>query len=206
MGVDLQASMRAGISSSSIVVVLASPDYAKSENCMFELKTARDSGKPIITCVVEPGFWKSWTLPDGSRAVPDDHELVTLAGLKTNLFVNLEEASRVNWQSEPVSFDDRRRLTHNPLALPRLLKHVKEAQLKLALREGGGSNAAAPISALPVPAAVEPAEITNTRRAAVALATSSAACAVSGSASGGASSLAPVARDGALQKTMSWRG
>jgi hypothetical protein len=188
---DLQASMREGISSSSVVVVLVSPDYARSKNCMFELKAAHDTGKPIVTCIVEPGFWTTWALRDGSRAVPDNHELVALARLNAHLFVDLGKASRVNWQHEPVSFDERRLLTHEAEALPRLVTLIKEAQLASGLggaNAGGGKNAAS-VSAAP---AAPSSAMASADRATVAL------------TKGTAGVIADAAS--VLKKSASWRG
>lgn len=203
MGADLQASMRAGIASSGVVVVLVSPDYARSENCMFELRAARDSGKPVVACVVEPGFWTTWALSDGSRALPDDHELVALARLRTHLFVDLGEASRVDWQREPVTAEERRRLTHAPEALPRLLKHIKDAQQ--APSTLSQVPAVMPPWQLPVGApALPPSARASARKAAVALA--AGAGSIAGAGAGAAAALAPAARSGAMAKAMSWRG
>jgi ABC-type transport system involved in cytochrome c biogenesis permease subunit len=73
MGLDLAASMSEGIAKSEAVVVLASPDYAASPNCMFELRAAAAAGKPIVACCAEPGFWRTWGLRAGtaSRYVSD---------------------------------------------------------------------------------------------------------------------------------------
>ena len=85
-------------------------------------------GKPLVACCVEPGFWRSWTLADGAtRAVPDDHDVARLARLKTHLFVDLAAAARVDWTQAPVPPEERRALTHNEAALPRLLRLVKSA-------------------------------------------------------------------------------
>ena len=105
MGLDLQGSMSEGIAKSDVVVVLVSPSYAASRNCMFEARAAAASGKPLVACCVEPGFWRGWGLaPDGSgaRALPDEHEHVALARLTTQLFVDLGAASAVNWAAESV--------------------------------------------------------------------------------------------------------
>jgi hypothetical protein len=139
MGADLAASMRAGIARSAAVVVLASPDYAASAACMFELREAAAAGKPIVTCVVEPGFWRTWVQGGGgsggggggaagSRSVPDDHELVRLAGLATRLYVDLGEASRVDWARAgggAVAEADAATL-RRPEALPRLLQQLRD--------------------------------------------------------------------------------
>ena len=134
MGLDLHASMSEGIAKSDVVVVLVSPDYAASSNCMHELREAARMGKPLVTCCVEPGFWKAWThtLPDGAieRLVPDDHELARLAHLATHLFADLGAASRVHWAGDTVTAADRRAL-QLPEALPRLLKLFGEALAEL---------------------------------------------------------------------------
>lgn len=143
MGRDLKAAMAAGIVRSAVVVVLASPSYAASANCLFELETAAAAGKPIVSCCVEPGFWRSWMLADGiTRAVPDDHELARLARLDSFLYVDLGEASKVDWTRAPVPDAERRRLTHAPEALPRLLSHVRDALRDASGGDGGGGSAA----------------------------------------------------------------
>ena len=126
MGADLQASMRQGIAASDVVVVLVSPDYAASANCLFELREAARAGKPIVTCVVEPGFWRTWKLR-GHRAVPDDHELVALAGLATRLYVDLGAASQVAWGTGTDVSDAERKTLYAPEALPRLLEQLHAA-------------------------------------------------------------------------------
>jgi hypothetical protein len=127
MGHDLQASMRGGIAASNVVLVLASPDYALSANCLFELREAVAAGKPVVAALVEPGFWKTWLLADGvTRAVPDDHELVALARLDTHLFADLGEASAVDWRAD-VADEDRAKLVAQPEALPRLRELLRAA-------------------------------------------------------------------------------
>ena len=137
MGLDLAASMSEGIAKSSVVVALVSPDYAASANCLFELRSAVAAGKPLVTCCVEPGFWRSWLAADGSgaRAVADGHELVALARLGTHLFVDLGEASRVHWTSEASVTPAERRTLQAPEALPRLLRLVAESRAVLKAAE-----------------------------------------------------------------------
>jgi len=153
MGADLAASMRAGVARSAAFVVLASPDYAASAACMFELRNAAAAGKPVVTCVVEPGFWRTWGLGGGGgggggdaagaagasgasgasgvagvRSVPDDHELARLAGLATRLYIDLGEASRVDWvhaAGGAVAEADAATL-QRPEALPRLLQQLRD--------------------------------------------------------------------------------
>jgi hypothetical protein len=130
MGHDLQQSMSDGIAKSEVVVLLLSADYARSSACLFEARSAAASGKPIVTCVVEPGPWRLWGLDNdgcGSRVLPDDHELVALAQLKTHLFVDLSAASTVKWEADVVTTIDSAKLTL-PEALPRLLSLIKAAR------------------------------------------------------------------------------
>lgn len=154
MGLDLAASMTEGIVKSGVVVVLASPDYAASPNCMFELRSAVAAGKPLVTCCVEPGFWKCWGLAangSGTRAVPDDHEFVTLARLTTHLFVDLGAAAAAECgghgpatagagsgtgaaasDGEAVAAAAAtRRAMQAPEAMPRLLRLLAEARTQL---------------------------------------------------------------------------
>ena len=132
MGHDLKGSMSEGIAASDAVVLLLSPDYAASAACMFEVRAAAAAGKPLVTCIAEPGFWRSWPTagggPDAAPALPDGHELVELARLKTHLFVELGESSRVDWRQDLVPAQQRRRFTHAPAALPRLLALLREAR------------------------------------------------------------------------------
>jgi len=138
MDLDLAASMSEGIAKSEVVVMLVSPAYAASGPCMFEARAAAAAGKPLVTCCVEPGFWRSWLSADGSGApaLPDGHELVALARLKTQLFVDLGEAAGVNWAGESVPAAERKKLTMLE-ALPRLLA------LLAAARKAGAATAAA---------------------------------------------------------------
>ena len=148
MGLDLVASMSEGIAKSSVVVVLVSPDYAASANCMFELRSAVAARKPLVTCCVELGFWKTWGLDNagsaggaggaggtgGKRSVPDDHELARLARLSTHLFVDLGLCSTVHWASETVTPAERR-LLQAPEAMPRLLRLLAESRAALKVAE-----------------------------------------------------------------------
>ena len=139
MSHDLAASMSEGIAKSEVVVMLVSPAYAASEPCMYEARATAAAGKPLVTCCVEPGFWRSWLAADGSGtpALPDDHELVALARLKTHLFVDLGEASKVNWAGDSVPPSERKKLAL-PEALPRLLE-----LLAVARKAGAGAAAMA---------------------------------------------------------------
>ena len=136
---DMHKSMYEGVSNCDLVVALVSPDYAASGNCLFELRCTAAAKKPVVACVVEPGDWRRWALPDSSRAVPDEHEMARLANLQGNMWVDLGEASCVDWTAEPVAEAERRKLTQKPEALPRLLKLVREKIASAAAVGGGGA-------------------------------------------------------------------
>jgi len=104
---------------------------------MFELRSAVAAGKPLVTCCVEPGFWRGWLAADGSgaRAVPDDHELVALGRLSTHLFVDLGACALVGWASEAAVSPAERRLLQAPEALPRLLRLLAESRAALKATE-----------------------------------------------------------------------
>jgi len=99
---------------------------------MFELRSAVAAGKPLVTCCVEPGFWKGWCVgAAGARAVPDDHELVALARLSTHLFVDLGACARVSWAREAAVTSAERRLLQAPESMPRLLRLLAESRAAL---------------------------------------------------------------------------
>jgi len=68
---------------------------------------------------VEPGLWTSWA--------PSD-ELKELAGLASHLYADASEAARVNFAAEVVPESERRKLTHNAKALPRVLDLIAVAR------------------------------------------------------------------------------
>ena len=154
MSHDLRASMSEGIAKSEVVVMLVSPAYAASGPCMFEARATAAAGKPLVTCCVEPGFWRSWFAADGSgaRALPEAHELVALARLKTHLFVDLSAASAVDWSSESLDAGERQTLLV-PEAMPRLLSLIEAA------RKGSGGEAG-----LLLHASAPAAEVSSERR------------------------------------------
>ena len=119
---DTKASMRKGVAGSTVAVVLMSPDYANSKNCRFELDTIREFKKPSVICLVEPGFWTAWLLPDGTRAVPNDHSVAKDSGLAAGreLFVDLGDVLNV------LDASSIKALHHNPDKFPMLLRLVKE--------------------------------------------------------------------------------
>lgn len=94
MGHDLAASMRAGVANSDACVVLLTRPYASSAACMFELRTAVELGKPIITVLLEPGRWQDWVpAPDAANG-----DLAQLAGLSAGtmkMYVDLRDSGAV---------------------------------------------------------------------------------------------------------------
>ena len=163
MGHNLVSSMKEGIDNSECVVVLLSPDYVRSRACCFELKYASESGKPIIVCMVEPGFWRAWRNADGSVTIDPNGEVAVCARLEQQMFVDLAEASKVDWKDiDAVSEADRRKLNELPVAMPRLRQLLGEwgiASLSGYKRSGSGSVSITspppppPVRSLPLPTA-----------------------------------------------------
>ena len=85
--------------------------------------------RPLVCCVVEPGIWASWA--------PSD-ELRDLAGLASYLYADASEAARVNFAADFVPESERRKLTHNPKALPRILDLIAIAR-KRPVDSGSGA-------------------------------------------------------------------
>jgi serine/threonine protein kinase/GNAT superfamily N-acetyltransferase len=91
MGHDLAASMRAGVAASTVFVALVSCNYAKSVNCMLELRAAVALGKPIVTCLVEPGDVAWW--PSVHAASSDtEREMAAAVNSRALLLADLRRA------------------------------------------------------------------------------------------------------------------
>ena len=56
MGSDIYDSMAAGVSNASVVTAFMSQKYQDSENCMLELKFAKQQGIPIVPVMLERGW------------------------------------------------------------------------------------------------------------------------------------------------------
>jgi serine/threonine protein kinase len=149
MGHDMRDHMTRGITNAKVVLVLVSPDYATwraeaTDNCLFELRTAARLRKPIIACMVHPGFWKGWTAQDGSRVMPEDHELAREANLVGSMFVDLGAVAALDWVA-PVPPDEAilRSLLHAETALPCLIKLLDERGVRAGVRGGPVARAVA---------------------------------------------------------------
>ena len=89
MGYDLKKSMRDGIMNSKVVLACVSPLYQSRENCMFELREAKNANKNIISLVIEGNPFE-WT----------NDELKELCDFKSKMFVNIGSLSSLPWGSE----------------------------------------------------------------------------------------------------------
>ena len=58
MSSDIYESMAAGVSNASAVVCFMSQKYQESENCMLEVKFAKQSGVGMIPVMMEGGGWR----------------------------------------------------------------------------------------------------------------------------------------------------
>jgi len=91
--------------------------------------------RPVVACIVEPNMNKleGWS---------PSEELKQLAGLTKSLYADASGAARVDWSAELVPEADRRTLTHDAKALPRVLELVAAARKKAASGVGAGGGAA----------------------------------------------------------------
>ena len=122
MGHALGPSMRAGIAASTVFVALVSRRYAESENCMLELRAACESGKPIISCFVEPDE-KWW--PEASAATDRERELAATINTRDFMFADLRKACATGGWSTPLPAG-LLALLNAPEAAPTLLTLVAE--------------------------------------------------------------------------------
>ena len=77
--------------------------------------------------MVEPGFWKTWKNADGSVCLDPKGDVAVWAKLEQQLFVDLAEASKVNWKDvDAVSAADWLKLTELPEAMPTLRRLLTE--------------------------------------------------------------------------------
>jgi serine/threonine protein kinase len=115
MGHDMVASVKGGIANSGCVVALLTERYGASRNCLFELRCARDAGKPVVACLADavPG----WFPAAGS-------ELAALVGVGSRM-PDLRAAAAVNWRAD-MTAAEREILTKAPGALPKVLQLVRE--------------------------------------------------------------------------------
>ena len=143
MGRDQQASMRAGIDASAVFVGLVSRKYASRPNCMLELRAARDAGKPIVSCLVEPDA--TWW-PPTSATTDAEREMAAIVDVTVSSTADLRAACIAGAWASPMAPDQRARLDA-PGALPTLLRVVGEALAALRPRLPETAPAAALASA-----------------------------------------------------------
>lgn len=136
---DMGTSMCDGIARSKVVVALISRAYAKSTQCMFELREAKKQGKTVVAAIVDEGDCgasgavASWW-PKRNVGLPEERELAALVGANDIvdgvvqgggfLFADLSLLARapdINWAS-PVLPAKARPLIQANAALPTLLK------------------------------------------------------------------------------------
>jgi hypothetical protein len=137
-------SMRAGVAATAVFVALVSRKYAASAPCMLELRAARDGGKTIIACLVEPD--EKWMLP-ASAATDEERELARAVNTAEFMFADLREACAAGgaWL-EPLHLK-LLELLRAPKAAPRLLQLVADELVAPgaapAVRGGAGADAGA---------------------------------------------------------------
>lgn len=72
---------------------------------MFEFQTIIGMQKPMVFCMMEPGFWNIRENSDGTLVVSRDSDLWRLSSSK--LCADFEEALCVYWDAEDLAFQDR---------------------------------------------------------------------------------------------------
>jgi hypothetical protein len=104
---------------------------------MLELRATRDSGKPMISCLVEPDE-KWW--PPASAVTETERELAATINPAAKMFANLLKACAAGGWADPVPANLLALLNAGE-AVPKLLQLVKE---ELARARSGPAAAAAP--------------------------------------------------------------
>ena len=77
--------MAAAVQNSAVVVCFLTQQYQDSKNCKDEFKYARKKNKPIIPCLINPG-WK----PDGWLDM----------GVADLLYINFKTTAKANFESK----------------------------------------------------------------------------------------------------------
>ena len=117
-------SMLAGIAASSVFVALVSRKYAASTNCMLELRAARDSCKPFVSCLVEPD--ETWW-PPASATNEAEHELAAAINTREFMFADLRKVCAADRSMTAVPLHpDLLELLGKQAAVPMLLKLVAD--------------------------------------------------------------------------------
>ena len=122
LGHAMGTSMREGIAASAVFVALVSRKYAASKNCMLELREARDSGKPFVSCLVEPDE-KWW--PPSSATTDEERELAAAVNTRDFMFADLRTACAAGGWADPMPAG-LLKLLDAPAAAPMLLKLVDD--------------------------------------------------------------------------------
>ena len=89
MGHDIKESTKRGIASSKVVIACVNPTYQSRDTCIFELREANATGKPIVSLVTEDDPL-TWATP----------EVQDLCKLKSRLYVNICDVAKWNWKDD----------------------------------------------------------------------------------------------------------
>ena len=118
---NLKKSMNKGIENSDLALILLSPDYCNSAQCMFELRCIEENRKKFIVCIVEPGYWKTWKTSDGKETLPQSGRLAEFLQLQD---LKYADASSAAVKGESNDFMEKR--LHESKAMPCLCELLKE--------------------------------------------------------------------------------
>jgi hypothetical protein len=135
MGHALKTSMREGIAASTVVVALVSRRYAARPNCKLELRAARETGKAIVSCLVEPD--EKWWPPTSAMTI-NERELAAAINPAAKMLADLRKACAAGeWASASGSLPAAQRaLLNADDAVPRLVRLVSEKIAKADIDQG----------------------------------------------------------------------
>jgi serine/threonine protein kinase len=138
---DMNASMSKGIESSKSIVILLSPDYVESENCMFELKRAIELRKSVIVCMVaEDTKYVDWIKKDGSKCITSD--FVKMIHLETQKWADFSQAAKIKPETDITK--QRKLVTHDLKAGPVLLRALQELGINAKLEKSSSTILSSP--------------------------------------------------------------
>lgn len=94
MGHDMPQSMKNGVMKSKIFLACICRNYQQSDNCMLELRAAKDNNKPIITILLDSGYPLAW---------PNIDEVEKLCVLSEKLYVDVSTLAASSTGGVPLS-------------------------------------------------------------------------------------------------------
>jgi hypothetical protein len=107
MSFDLIASMKTGISNSKVMLACLNSTYQSRENCMFELKEAHSTSKPIISLIIEENAFE-W-ISDEAKTLCKLNDSI---GINDNMnapsplpYLDLSDMAKLEWDQDETNED-----------------------------------------------------------------------------------------------------